>query len=239
MKEELPAITKALLLFLAAVRGTRAATAVKFLASTFKCTEGAMRKRLDRMAKEGLIVAASLPSGPQLYRLTRKGVQLTGAPVCFSDPPTVAVLYEMIATSNCACQTDKFLFLTRQDFLGIMCERDSAFKADKIPGRFLFHNGLDESSNSPKSQLPGTRLAFWLAEFRPPDQLASRISTVADGLLKTSPLFRELIDHDLFEIAVAVPSEGVQRSLDERQYSVRVTPIVVSELLEFARVPMP
>lgn len=236
MKEQLPVIEKALLLFLATVRGTRALTAVKFLAKKFKCTEEAMRKRLERMAKKDLIVAVSMASGPQLYRLTRKGVQMTGAPSSFSDPPTVAVLYEMIATSSCACEAEEFRFLTRQDFLDIMCERDPAFKADKIPGRFLFH--LNAKESSPNSQSSAPRLAFWLAEFRPPDQLASRITTVTEGLLKTSLLFRELIDHDLFEIAVPVPSEGVQRSLNERQYSVRVTSIVVSELFEFARMPM-
>lgn len=223
MKEQLPSITKALLNFLATVRGTRAVTAVKYLEKPFHCTQGAMRKRLERMAEDGLIVASAMASGQQLYRLTRKGVQMTGAPSCFSDPPTVAVLYEIIATSNCACREDEFLFLKRQDFLDIMLQRDSAFKADKIPGRFLFHTNLDGRSNSPEPPIPATRLAFWLAEFRPPDQLANRIATVADGLMKTSPLFLELADHDLFAIAVAVPSEGVLRSLKERQYSVRVT----------------
>lgn len=223
MPEKLSPLDLAVLRYLAVVRGARAIAAATFLSSSFTCSEEAMRKRLERLAKKGLVVAMAMASGQQLYRLTKNGVKLTGAPSSYSDSPTIGVLYEMIATSNCACNPKNFHFLTRQDFMGMMRERDPAFACEDYPGRFTFH------------LLPAeTRLAFWLAEFRPAEQLAARVATIAENVQKTSPLFRELVELNFFEVAIAVPSDGVAHTLKQNQYAVPIAPVVIPQLLEFA-----
>src|SRR5436190_20540519 len=137
MKADLNSYDQAVLKTLARVRGLRPRVAPKYPKLDVVKKEEASRKRFERLEQTGLLAKSSLPAGPQMFRLSRKGVQLTGAPNSFADAPTESVAYDMVATSSCGWRTDEFVFLTREEFVVICQQLCAEFNIARFPGRFL------------------------------------------------------------------------------------------------------
>lgn len=229
MKEVLNNYDHAVLQTLARVRGLRAKTAPKYPKLNVVKNEEASRKRFERLEQSGLLAKSSLPAGSQLFRLSRKGVQLTGAPNSFADAPTESVAYDMVAASSCGWRTDEFVFLTREEFVLICEQLYPEFKIARFPGRFLLRTIKRPTRNSEEPQSE-THLHFWLAEFKPAEQLARRIEVVVEHLTKSSPFFQEAIHAGIFGITVAVPTEGVKATLDQKKFPIEITIVVLEEL---------
>ncbi len=191
-------------------------------------TPDTLRKRCDRLTERGLLAKSNLPGSTQLYRLSKKGAQLVGAPASYAEALTAAVAYDSVAASNCGWQKDLFVILTRQELLTLGSQLSPEFSMERNQGRFLLRR---VSVGPPETH----HLHFWLAEFKPADQLARRIHAISSALTKANPLFDQLIQRGLFGISVAVPTQGVADTLLNHQpFPVPVHPIVVPELVHLA-----
>lgn len=192
-------------------------------------TPDTLRKRCDRLTERGLLAKSNLPGSTQLYRLSKMGAQLVGAPASYAEPLTAATAYDSVAASHCGWEKDRFVFLTRQEWLALGSELSPGFAMERQQGRFLLRR---VSSHPPVTH----RLQFWLAEFKPAVDLARRVHAISNALVKAHPLFPELIQRDLFGISVAVPTQGVADTLlNHRPFPVPVDPIVVPELAPVAK----
>lgn len=195
-------------------------------------TPDTLRKRCDRLVEKGLLGKSAIPGSTQIYRLSKKGVQLVGAPASYAEPLTAATAYDSVAASHCGWEKDRFVFLTRQEWLALGSELSPGFAMERQQGRFLLRR---VSVDPPETHY----LHFWLAEFKPADQLARRIHAISSALTKANPLFPELIQRDLFGVSVAVPTQGVADTLLNHQpFPVPVVPIVVPELAPLALAPL-
>lgn len=229
MQEALNSYDQAVCKTLARVRGLRPETALKYQKLKAVMTVGATRKRFDRLVEKGLAAKSNLPAGPQIYRSSRKGVQLTGAPSSFADAPTEAVAYDMVATSSCGWRTDEFVFLTRVEFIAICEQLYPGFRIERFPGRFLLRTIKRSTANSEKPESEA-HLHFWLAEFKPAEQLARRVEVIVEHLTKSNPFFEEAIRAGLFGITIAVPTAGVKATLEQKTFPVETSIVVLDEL---------
>jgi hypothetical protein len=215
----------ALLHILARVRGLRPETAFKY--SKLKIPGGAeaVRKRMERLCNKGFLAKSPLPRGGQIFRLSHKGVRLTGAPPAFANSPSLCIAAEMLSVSAFG-YADEFLFLTatERDALMADCAKDSE---GKLTGRFLLRS-LTSSSVAVGPSL-GTHLHLWLAEVRPAEELAKRVDTIVQKLNQV-PVCAEFIRTGIFGITIAVPSRGVKAALDGRKFPVPTAAVVVDEL---------
>lgn len=222
MADPLPLEQKVILEILARVRGARVDSLLQYSPLKKAGTSETLRKRCDRLVAKGWLSKSSLPGGSQLFRLSKKGAKLTGAPDSYAETPTAAIAYEMLATSSCAWRTDEFQFLTRQEFDALCVELFPGFSMERHQGRFLLRRA--------SSQLSEAHLHFWLAEFKPAAQLAARVVAIINALTKTSPLFSELNRRGLFGISIPVPTEGVAETLRLKALPTNISIVIVPEL---------
>src|SRR5262245_55281161 len=115
MKEALTTFDKAVLETLLRTRGLQVATARRFQKLSGIKSGEAIRKRFERLRDTGYLASSKLPSGRQLFRLSEKGVNATGAPRAWANSPTTTIAAEMLSVSSFAWNTDEFLFLTRAE----------------------------------------------------------------------------------------------------------------------------
>jgi hypothetical protein len=224
---------QALLNTLARVRGLRPEMSLKYPQLRGVRSLEAARKRFERMEIKGLLAKSNLPTGPQIFRLSRRGVQLTGAPSSFADAPTQSVAYEMIAVSACGWRNTEFLFLTRQELVDVCTNLHPGFAMERFPGRFLLRTGTRHGNESELAAAE-THLHFWIAEFKPAEQLARRIEVASQQLAKSSPFFAQAFRSGVMGISVAVPTAGVKATLKRSPFKIEVSIEVVQELAAFA-----
>lgn len=227
MQDSLNSYDQAVVKTLKRLRGLRPKMASKYPKLDAVKNEESSRKRFERLEKHGLVAKSSLPAGPQIFRLSRKGVQLTGAPNSFADAPTEAVAYDMLAASSCGWKLDEFVFLTREEFVVICTQLCPEFQMAKFPGRFLLRTIKRTTDNSEQAE---THLHFWLAEFKPAEQLARRIEVIVEHLTKSNAFFGEAIRAGLFGITVAVPTAGVKATLEQKKFPIETSIVVLDEL---------
>jgi len=188
-------------------------------------TPEAIRKRLEREAAKGLLSTSNLPSGRQVFRLSRLGVQQTGAPPSWAASPTPGILAEMLSVSAVAWNTAEYRFPRRSDFQELVKDlggADVQIPARLATSRFVLRtlkNGQEEE----------TRLEYWLAELRPAEDLAKRAEIVAKNL-KSTPPFAKLAQLGLLGISIPVPSDGVRATLSTHRLSLPTNIVVVQEM---------
>lgn len=214
---------------LARLRGLKSEMAPKFAVLREAKTPGAARKRFERMCKRGVLATSKLPAGSQLFRLSAKGVKMIGAPPSFADPPTQGICYDMIASGACGWRTQEFIFLTRSELDALVEKLSPLSKPLKHHGRFILR-AFQAEGTEPKEQRIEWHLHFWLAEFKPAEQLAQRIEVIARQLPKSAPFFEDAKQMGLLGVTVAVPSAGVKTTLDAVTFPLEVSVVVVEEL---------
>lgn len=214
---------------LARVRGIQAEVACKYAVLREAKTLGSTQKRFERAVKRGLLATSKLPAGPQMFRLSAKGVKLTGAPPCFADAPTQGVCYDMVASAACGWRTQEFIFLTRSELDALVEKLSPLSKPLKHHGRFVLRAFQAEGTES-KEQRIKWHLHFWLAEFKPAEHLAQRLEVIANQLTKSAPFFEDAKQMGLLGVTVAVPSAGVKTTLDAVTFPLEVSVVVVEEL---------
>ncbi len=222
----IPDFESAAVSVLARFRGLQAEVAPNYAVLRDVKTPGAARKRFERMAKKGLLAASKLPAGPQVFRLSAMGVKLTGAPPSFADAPTLGVSYDMIAASHLGWRTGEFIFLTRSELDALAAELTPNSEPLKHHGRLLLRSSR---TAGPGHDLEW-HLHFWLAEFKPAEQLARRIEVIAKQLPGSAPLFEAAKEMGLLGVTVAVPSVGVKATLEAMSFPLEVSPVVVEDL---------
>jgi DNA-binding PadR family transcriptional regulator len=217
----------ALLEVLARVRGIRPETVLKYSKLKIPGGSEAIRKRLDRLCDKGLLAKSSLPRGGQIYRLSHKGVRLTGASAAFANSPSVSIAAEMLSISSVAWKTSDYLFPTnveRDSFLAELAENSSMAK---VHARLFLR--LNKTQDRRDNSAQETCIHYWLAELRPPNDLQKRTEIIVQNLLRIG-IFLELNHVGLFGITIAVPSHGVKASLDASSFPVSTETLVVEEL---------
>src|SRR5262245_43411959 len=137
MESTLSPYDLAALRVLARVRGMQPEVACKYAVLREAKTLDATRKRFERLTSKGLLATSKLSAGSQMFRLSKQGVKVTGAPPSFADAPTQAVCYDMIASAACGWRANDFVFLTRSEFLALIEQLSPDSKLAKPHGRFL------------------------------------------------------------------------------------------------------
>ncbi len=226
MRKKLSSLDLAALAIIARSRGARAEKVARH--PLFK-TESidAVRKRLERLCDQGLLVASKLPRGPQIFRLSHEGVALTGAPAAYANSPSAGIGADMIAVSE-LCLHEGFIFLTKAELEELLAKLAPDSERPRLTGRFVLRlvKAADGNSSASSSEL---HLHAFLAELRPADDLARRAGVVIDSL-RRSPVFRDLIQTNLLGLTLAVPSRGVKASLEAKSFAVETSIVVVEEL---------
>jgi hypothetical protein len=194
-------------------------------------SDEALRKRMERLAEKDFLATSALPSGRQIFRLSRKGVKLTGSPTSWAASPTCGILAEALSVSALAWKKDDFLFPTRSEFERLL--KDLGGEQIQVPprvtrSRFVLRTMKGEHQ-------PEMRLDYWLAELRPAAALASRAEVVAINIAAV-PVFKRLIAAGLFGISIAVPTNGVRATLETNALSIPAHIVVVEELQHLAPV---
>jgi hypothetical protein len=226
MSEKLSSRDLAVLFIIARTRGARAKTIARH--PLFKTESAdAVRKRLERLCDQGFLVASKLPRGPQIFRLSQKGVALTGAPAAYANSPSAGIAADMIAVSE-LCLQEECLFPTRAELEELFAEIASDSERPRLAGRFVLRlvNTAGGDRSGASSEL---HLHAFLAELRTADDLARRAGVVIDSL-RRSPVFRDLIQANLLGLTICAPSRGVKASLEARIFPVETSVVVVEEL---------
>lgn len=185
-------------------------------------SEEALRKRMERLAQRGLLATSDLPSGVQIFRLTKKALELTGSPPSWSTAPSPGVLAESLSVSGVAWH-GQLLFPTSNEFDEILKDL-AGEKAEISPrvaqSRFVLRS-LEQDTE--------IRVDYWLAELRPAVDLVRRAEVIAKKL-NAEPIFAKLSRARLLGLSVAVPSDGVRQTLARYTFALPTEIVVVEEL---------
>jgi|ERR1041385_1484752 hypothetical protein len=225
MSESLSSRDKTTLATFARVRGARAETLLKYPCLKPARSADAARKQLERLCDQGSLAASALPRGSRLFRLSSKGVALTGAPAAYATSPSAGIAAEMIAVSTLAWR-DEFLFPTKAELDDLLAELARGSEWPKHNGRFVLRPVTTAGPNGPVTEF---RLNAFLAELRPADELVKRAGVIVQNLSR-SILFAELIQARLLGLTIAVPSHGVKTSLAGKLPEAEASIVVVEEL---------
>jgi hypothetical protein len=190
----------------------------------------ALRKRAEHLVKKGLAETSLLPSGRQWFRQSKLGCKHTGSPASWAESPAPGIIAESLATAA-LLDINGFYVTTPAEvatLLRVIAREESiAIPARVAASRFV---GTEEKDDE-------FRLNYLLAEIRPPDRLRLRAETVLTQLTRV-PVFKFLMDFDLFGIIIAVPSEGVHSALVAQNLSYPLSDairiVVVEELQQLA-----
>lgn len=223
MSENLGSRDKIRLATIARIRGVRAKTLLNYPQLKTERSEDAARKPLERLCDQGFLAASSLPRGSRLFRLSTKGVALTGAPPAYAASPSAGIAAEMLAVSALAWQTEEFLFPTRAEVEELLASFAPDAEKPKVTSRFVLRRVATDSG---EVELP---LHAFMAELRPADELARRAGVVLGGL-RRSTVFRDLLQAGLLGLTIAVPSRGVKASLSSKPFETETSIVVVEEL---------
>ena len=227
MSESFSSRDKITLHTIARVRGVRAETLLHYLQLKAGRSAEATRKQLERLCASGFAAASALPRGSRLFRLSRKGVALTGAPAAYAGSPSTGIAADMIAVSSLAWRTDEFLFPTKTELEELLAGLAPDSEKPKPAVRFVLRPVKADGDNGRSSAV--LHLHAFMAELRPADDLARRAGVVLDGL-RRSAVFRDLIQARLLGFTIAVPSRGVKASLEGKPFEIETSIVVVEEL---------
>lgn len=225
MNESLSAWDTALLWILARVRGLRPETALKYTKLRSAGGIEAVRKRMDRLAEKGFLAKSSLPKG-QIFRLSHKGVRITGAPAAFANSPSGAIAAEMLSVSSFGWRNPDYMFLLNSERDVLMGDLTGGAELPKITGRFFLRSLHKGELHATQDE---TRLHYWLAEIRPAGDLAKRVSIIVENTNRVQ-VFSNLMKTSLFGITIAVPTRAVKVSLDRKSFPLPTEIHVVPEL---------
>jgi hypothetical protein len=227
MSESLSHRDKITLATIARVRGIRAETLLNYPQLKSERSPDAVRKQLERLCDHGFLAASPLPRGPRLFRLSSKGVALTGAPPAYANSPSVGIGAEMLAVSALAWRTDEFLFPTKGELEGLLSSSESDSVKPRLTSRFVLRpvtaGGIKAGSTSE------LHLHAFMAELRPAEELAKRIEIIVQQSGRSTVL-AGLIQSGLFGVTAALPSRGVKASLETKSFAVETALVVVEEL---------
>ena len=172
---------------IARVRGVRAETLLHFPQLKSDRSADAARKPLERLCDQGFLAASSLPRGSRLFRLSSKGVAVTGAPPAYANSPSSGIAAEMLAVSTLAWRMEEFLFLTKPELDELLSKIAPDAEKPRHAGRFVLRPAKTAGGEAPELHLHA-----FMAELRPAEDLARRAGVVLDNL-RRSPIFRDLI----------------------------------------------
>lgn len=173
-------------------------------------SEEAFRKRIERLCKDGYLACSKLPRGQQIYRLSKKGVELVGAPPSYSSQPTLNLAAEGLSASFLAVKSKAFVFPTPSGLTELLQKLGFGDKPPKISVRLLLRKTAEnEKTSFPE---PETHLHALISELRTADQLTARAKTIFDKLMLIT-LFSELHNAQVFGITVCVPTEAFKTSM--------------------------
>jgi hypothetical protein len=227
MKDSVNILDQGILEILARVRGARVQTLLKYPKTNGAGNEEAMRKRLERLCDKGYLASSSLPIGPKIFRLSHKGVKITGAPTSFAASPSASIAAEILAGSSFGYRHEDFVLLTRIECNKLLDEFTRDANQPKIMGRFVLRR--IKCRNESGQIVSEIHVHMLLAELRPASELAHRIEIIVQNLLRTA-IFHDLIAAALFGFTVVVPSVGVKKSLEEQSLPVETAIEVLEEL---------
>jgi hypothetical protein len=145
---------------------------------------------MDRLCEKGYVAKSALPSGPQIFRESHKGVEQTGAPKCWANAPTKYIAADMISISSLGWKLNEYIIPTQREWTDYLKRLSSDAALPKTAGRFVLRIKPAETGSSLP---PEAHVHYWLAELRPADQLVKRVETVV-AHLKESKFFSELIE---------------------------------------------
>jgi hypothetical protein len=232
VKELLSTLDSLILAILAVVRGVCAETLSRYRDLRDAGGAEAIRKRLERLAQRGYVANSSLPSGRRIYRLSHRGVRVTGAPSAFATNPSANILAEMVSVSACAWKSEEFDFLTLERRDSLLRQITGKSDHGNVSGRLLLRKiKLEATSDHQASEW---HLHYWLAELRTADELTKRINVILQNLSRT-PIFEELIAAGIFGVTIACPSPGAKASLEAKSFGVETTVVVIEELQHLVR----
>lgn len=218
---------RAALAILGQVRLLRAATALKYPA-LIGASEEAMRKQLERACagEHPYLAKTSLPAGPQVFHLSRKGAQFIGASETWADTITPGTAALWLSISSFAWRQDLSILSTseRSALLRVL---SPGADVSKIPGTFVLRSfQIPTPTNGTTTE---TRVHYWLAELRPTHQLVRRVEVILQHLQRCQP-FTELRELGLFGITVVVPTNEAKEALLHHKCPIDLEVLVLEEL---------
>jgi hypothetical protein len=227
MSESLSHRDKTTIATVGRVRGTRAETLLQYAQLKTARSADAARKQLERLCAQSYLAASPLPRGSRLFRLSNKGVVITGAPPAYANSPSTGIAAEMLAVSALAWQTEEFLFLTKSEVEDLLGNSGPDSAMPRLTSRFVLRPvKADGDEAGAVSEL---HLHAFLAELRPADELARRVEVIFQQATR-NPLLAVLIQVGLFGVTVAVPSPGVKASLKARIFPFETSVVVVEDI---------
>jgi len=218
---------KCLLEYSSRVRGFQTRTAHLFPELNIFGTEDGLRKCSDRMVEGGLLACSKPTRGQKLYRLSNKGVQITGAPPAFATQPSPNIAAWMLAASRLAARVNDFKFLTSPELNKALCDLGNTNTALKVPIPLILRKVSPAGSNT--SMGTEAHLHVFLCELRTAEALAARAGTIIEKLMRTE-LLRELSDANIFGITIVAPSADFKNSLKTKDLPSETFVEVVEEL---------
>jgi hypothetical protein len=222
MSESLSSRDRIRLATIARIRGVRAERLINYPQLKFEKSADAARKPLERLCAQGFLAASALPRGLRLFRLSSKGVAVTGAPPAYAASPSTGIAAEMLGVSALAWQTEEFLFPTKAELEELVATLAPAEENPKLTSRFVLRPVI-------KCGETELHLHAFMAELRPASDLARRVGVVLSNL-RSSAVFRDLLHLGLLGFTIVVPSRGVKSSLERNSFEVETSIVVVEEL---------
>jgi hypothetical protein len=228
MKDGLSKWDQNLLFLLARVRGLRPDTANKFRHLQLQAGVQAVEKRMVRLCEKGFLARSAVPRGRQLFRLSHRGVRLTGARPAFASCPSTDIAAEMLSLSCVAARSDEYLVLTKEESDRTLNELFNECETPKLIGRLVLRFAPNTHNSSERANRE-TCLHQWLAELRPANELQRRVETIVANLSRNR-VFADLISARVFGITIAVPNKAVKQSFESKTLSIETNLLVVTEL---------
>lgn len=190
----------------------------------------ALRKRLSRLTASGFLAASKLSDGRLIYRLSHKGVRITGAPPAWAASPSAAILAEALSVVAFAHRTDEFFFLTKAELYLLFRDFLTVTDPPRTIGRFLLRRVHTKDETGKVSV--ESHLHLWLAEPKPIEELIRRIEVILQHLERT-PILRELIENQLLGFTIVVPTKEAKMHLKARTLPTEAVIEVCEELQQF------
>jgi hypothetical protein len=227
MSNSLSQIDRSILSFASRVRGFRVRTAYRH--SDFKDvgSEEAFRKRIERLCSDGYLASSKLPRGQQIYRLSKKGVEVVAAPPSYSSQPSLNIAAGMLSGSHLALKSEEFIFLSQFELNELLHK----LGAGQPPPKTTISLSLRKiaPNDSTGTCEPETHLHALISELRTADELAARAKTVFEKLMQTT-LFSELHKAQLFGITICVPTGAFKTAMQSKNLPVGTLVEVVEDL---------
>ena len=227
MSENLSHRDQTTLAVLARVRGARAETLLNYSQLKSERSADAARKHLERLCDQGFLAASALPRGSRLFRLSSKGVALTGAPPAYANSPSTGIAAEMLAVSTLAWRMEEFLFPTKAELEELLGSSGPDSSKPRLTSRCVLRPVKTDGDNTGAA----SELHFhaFLAELRPVEEMAKRIEIIIQQASRSAVL-AGLIQTGLFGVTAAVASRGVKATLEGKTFAVQTSLVVVEEL---------